>query len=220
MNKKFWGFAISLVSILLLQAFVLEASGTTLSLRERRKMIDSKIRVLEEIESAAILSEESLAVKKSAIQSRTDEIFQEKTAKEQRRDLSYIEEDLQNLQIEVAKYLEPKSDELIEVFARAYYLNRDREKPINPAKRERIQRYFEMAKKEKVSAQKYLRMKNPNLAILSLKRSILYSFNSFQESETFVPNQYHSAYSYWMKRSPIFPKDKMADGRNHGRNED
>jgi hypothetical protein len=220
MNKKVWSFAVSIVSILLLHSFLLEAAGTTLSLRERRKTIDSKIRILEEIESAAILNEEKLFDRKTAIQSKTDEIFQEKTAKEQTRDLTYIEGDLQTLQVEIAESLELRSEDLIGIFARAYYLNKDKDRPIHPAKREKIQRYFEMAKKEKFSAQKYLRMNNPNLAILSLKRSILYSFYSFQESETDIPNQYHSAYSYWMKSSPIFPKDKMADGGNHGRNED
>lgn len=208
-----WGF-------LVLFGFMTLSAGTTLSTRERKKNLDSRLKTLQEIDSALggwNINESQARI--PAIERKGEEIYREKSVNRQSRILSKLEEDLYHLQMDYAKKLERYSNELVESFTREFYLKRGDSLDKDLAKKEKVQRYFEMSKRENTSAEKYMRMKNPNLALLSFKRSIIYNFHAFLLTETELPSQYHPAFQNWMKTSPYFPKGKLADRGDLERNE-
>ncbi|MCC5813275.1 MAG: hypothetical protein JJT78_00840 [Leptospira sp.] len=214
-NILFSSIAIFLMTLELMSA------GSTMSVRERKKIIDSRLKVVREIDEAVggwnINQSQS---RFTAIQQKSDEVYYEKKGNQQAKQFSYLEEDLYGLQMDYSRKMKEYSHDLIETFSRDFYLKTDLNSFKDLNKKEKIQRYFEMAKKEKVQAEKYMRMKNPNLALLSFKRSVVYSFNAFLLTETEVPSQYHIAFQNWMKTSPNFSAGKMVNSGVLVRDED
>ncbi|WCL50861.1 hypothetical protein [Leptospira sp. GIMC2001] len=194
MNKKI------ILFLILIAGLELVASGTTLSIRERKKQIDSKLKIVDEVDIAmGGWNLERYSQRSVSIKEKLDLAYRENTAAEIGRVMTFLEGDLHMLQISYAEATLQYSQELIESYARSQITATHDKTAKDLNRKEKVQRYYDMAKKEKENAKKYLVMNNPNLSLHALKRSILYSFHSYREAELALPTKYHTTYSYWMK---------------------
>lgn len=192
-----------IISFLILSALLpnLLFAGTTVSLRERKKTLDSRIKILKEIDSAMSgWNLENFNQRIQEIQFKSDSAYREKTGTEQAKIMNYLEGDLHLLQMSYSDKLEEKAQDLIEVLSREIVMNRNAADKLDISRRERSQRYFDMAKKEKEQGLKYHRMNNPTLALYSFKRSIVYSFHTFYEYNFSLPTDSVATYQYWIKK--------------------
>ncbi|NCN08410.1 MAG: hypothetical protein GW938_01060 [Leptospira sp.] len=204
---------ISLLILLFILPNLLFA-GTTVSLRERKKTLESRMKILKDIDSAMNgWNLENYDQRIQEIQMQSDSAYREKSGTEQAKLMNYLEGDLHLLQVTYSDKMEESAQSLLEALAKEIVMHRDSvTTDIN--KREKTQKYFEMAKKEIELGRKYQRMNNPTLALHSFKRSLIYSFHTFYEYNYSLPNDYVGTYQYWIKKdlpnSPMM-KDGLAD---------
>jgi hypothetical protein len=200
-----------LIAIILFNSITLVAD-TTVSLRERKKTLDSRVKIVKEIDTAMNgWNLDGFNERIHEIQIKSDSAYREKNATEQAKIMNFLEGDLHLLQLSYAEKMDASSQELIESFARETVKNRDLFQSLDLNRREKTQRYFDMAKKELESGRKYQRMNNPTLALYSYKRSILYSYHSYLESALPIPDSSIASYDFWMKKNPtisVEPKVK------------
>lgn len=189
----------SLVFVLI-AIFFWSGSVFSSSIRERTKSLQSKMKLMQEIHS--VLPEDSAKTQKEKL----DEIhllletqLKNESGKELEKKLRYMEGDVHKLQLDLAENLEIWSARCLADLTRDELLNtRNPRKTMTIADREKKVKYREMAKREKISGEKYLRMNHPSLSLLSFKRSMIYTLHNYEVSGLEIPSKYSSFYRTWI----------------------
>jgi len=215
--NRYWYIGLILITL----GFESSLWGTPFSVR--KKNLESKIRILKEIDAAIGMSGEDTGPHPNPIEQlarKAAEILQSPSGREKVRLLGLLEEDLHHLMIAYSDRMDSSAGDLLDAFSRDYFLKNEWKTMKDPGIKEKILRYYEMAKKEREQGKSYQRMNNPLLALLSFKRSILYSFRSFHLTQTELPASYNQAYETWIKEDPPgFAKKFTAEESEMERNE-
>jgi hypothetical protein len=119
-SKIFFIFIITFLFTLTLDA------DTTVSLRERKKTLESRVKIVKEIDLAMNgWNLDGFNERIHEIQIKSDTAYREKNATEQAKIMNFLEGDLHLLQTSYAEKMDDSSQELIESFARETVKNRD-----------------------------------------------------------------------------------------------
>ncbi|PJZ69250.1 PROCN domain protein [Leptospira perolatii] len=194
-NRWFLKLLFLLSGILILFITWAEVHSTsTLSFRERKKSIDSKVRVLREIKDS--FPDKDLVNDFGRIENSFKEVesaFKTGTQKEKSDSLLSIEKKLPESLRKWSETAAISSDRLLQYVARETQLrglDTEERHPLTAKEEEKVNQYFHMAREEWLSGNKFRRDGNHLYALVLYKRSLKYSFSSLKTSKLPPPIEF------------------------------
>lgn len=215
MQKEMLYMSRKFLTIFIITVISLEAASD--SIRERKKNIESGIRILEEIEKWQALSPESTQ-QGIELKWKLDKVLAENSRKEQIKLLPYLEQDSKNLLIRSAQEMDVWVGELIDYLQKEWPKEEQLKEWKEIEKKEKLYNYWTLAKQEKSSSQEYIRMRNPILSILALKRATIYSFLALKYLDKKPPQKWLVAYNLWSGNTFEKPEETNSLELNEDRN--
>ncbi len=205
-SGSFWKWVMLLVGILF--AFIaweeIDSSQAFKTFRERKKTVDSKVKILREIGDS--FHSPDLKKDLEKIETYAAELHSASklgSAKEKAEALSLLERTLPEFMKRWSEFAEFSSDKLLQHVAKeSRYLKMESEDrhPLTVKEEEKSNDYFRMAREEWLAGNKFRRDGNHLYALVLYKRSLKYSLSSLKVSKLPYPEEYSQAAERLVKR--------------------
>ncbi|EPG67259.1 PROCN domain protein [Leptospira wolffii] len=205
-NRGFWKWVLLFAGILF--AFIawegIESSQGSQTFRERKKSVDSKVRILREIGES--FSSPDLKRDLEKIENYSAELASASkvgTAKEKADALAVLERTLPESLKRWSEYAESSADKLLQHVAkesRFQKMETEERHPISAKEEEKANDYFRMAREEWLAGNKFRRDGNHLYALVLYKRSLKYSLFSLKVAKLSYPEEYGPAAEKLVRR--------------------
>ncbi|TGK19367.1 PROCN domain protein [Leptospira fluminis] len=172
-------------------------SNQSLTFRERKKNVDSKVRVLREMRRSFAFSELDKDMDRlENFISDLEAASRAGSVQERTEALVNIEKNLPEILKRWSEFTEVSSDKLLQYVVRESQLSKmdpEERHPLKAKEKELAQNYFRMAREEWLAGNKFRRDGNHLYSLVLYKRSLKYSLSCLKASKLPYPEEYKKA---------------------------